>query len=138
MKGNKLIQFTLNQYPMWRIDTQFMRNYNYVFFDLGKVAIVIGRPIIPWINKGIDLWQESRLNKIRLYYLACKEQVDYSIHTDLSEVRKDWMIQTTIMEMERSVPMWLKRFISNHMEKYYEREFKKYIIEKCTDEEITC
>lgn len=132
MKKFKFI--TISDFPIWRIDTLFMRNYNYVFINLGRVSITIGRPIIPLVNKMIDVWEESRLNKIRLYYIVCKEQIDCSILLDMSDIRKDWMVQTTIKEMEQSVPQWLKSIISNHLERYYEREFRKHIKDKSSSE----
>lgn len=65
------------------------------------------------------IWEQSRVNKIRRYYVASIKQVDYDI-MDM-DVHRDYTLMLEIKEMQMYVPTWLKNILNYQIERYYER-----------------
>ena len=117
-----------------------MREYNFISVTFGRVVFVVGRPVVPLINRWIDRWERTCISRTCRYYAANMQQImndrfyneqdenlshEYVAYLVDKQLRKDWAVQHTIIFMGSLIPGWIKRRIDTQIENHYEKEHRR-------------
>lgn len=121
------------------IITKFMEPYNFVIIQLDNHQIIIGRPIVPLINKVRQYWKACFIRQALRYYATSKQQIEVDLwlretanepdfiatKERIEEAnRESWDLHCSILESKQHLPHWLIAWLDDRIERYYEKTSK--------------